>query len=1015
MIRDFLKWVVPGLVTVLAGSSLCLAMTTTDIASAVADQSQATVQRAGFDWAELSFEVRDLTLSGTTTDQNYVDAARQRLARVPGVRSVTTHVTLAPKASPYRLSATLADGKIALAGGVPDETTRQLLLARAGVEQGNLELRSGMPERRVWVAGAQYAIDQLRYLDQGESTISDLRVDLSGRARSARDFRDLLIVLRAGAPAGVTLGEVKITPALVSPYQWNARSDGHRIEVSGFVPDDSLVDRYRAADTGGLAIATGLALGSGEPAGFADLSQKLVEQLSQLEYGTASIVDGQSTLTGAPPTAEIAQAVTQQLQSSGSIVVLEPPRIDDYWASATLHDGGTVVFDGYAPDAATRDALQQHQGADTQWLKLGRGAPEHYQSAMEFGLAALQRLSEGRFALHQQALTLSGVARSGDDYRALLDILAQDAPQGFGVSSAEISAPVAAAYQWSAVKAPSGAITLSGMVPNPDVEASLLSAAGQGAAASLTYAAGEPRNFLDAATTGLGLLSWLSDGKIVFDGSGWTITGSANSTIDKGALETDFATRHLAAAGWSMAIAGPAPAAAPAAPAAATAVAAPQVTTSQSYSWSASKLLTGAVTLSGQMPGELRLRIGSLPAGAPLIDQTVAAADAPAGFAQDVTAAMAAMSNVAEGFASFDGAQWRIDGNLMQADGQAAVEQALADAATPASAWHLTLLPPEPLAEAGASGIAEPVTPATPAPAAPAIAATVPTPQPEVVAPNLPPQEPQFQKPAPQAAPTQLVDTDYAFSASLSADGAVILSGQVPSDAALQTLSTMANGDTAALSIADGAPPGFLASAQIGLRALLQLKSGQLDFAAGAWRLTGVADDTAGRDAVLAATAADAAADWSVSVEAPAAVAAALPESAPATDQPRAKVDISACVGPVTDFSGRNAILFQSGAALITAESGTALDELVTDLKLCPDAVIHVEGHTDADGDAQQNLGLSVARAEAVVSALAEKGIDPRRLYAVGYGESSPIADNATADGKRQNRRIVVTVTNAHY
>ena len=55
-------------------------------------------------------------------------------------------------------------------------------------------------------------------------------------------------------------------------------------------------------------------------------------------------------------------------------------------------------------------------------------------------------------------------------------------------------------------------------------------------------------------------------------------------------------------------------------------------------------------------------------------------------------------------------------------------------------------------------------------------------------------------------------------------------------------------------------------------------------------------------------------------------------------------------------------------------------------------------------------MALSVARAEAVVNALILRGVAADRLYAVGYGEAAPIADNATASGKRINRRIVVTV-----
>ena len=74
-----------------------------------------------------------------------------------------------------------------------------------------------------------------------------------------------------------------------------------------------------------------------------------------------------------------------------------------------------------------------------------------------------------------------------------------------------------------------------------------------------------------------------------------------------------------------------------------------------------------------------------------------------------------------------------------------------------------------------------------------------------------------------------------------------------------------------------------------------------------------------------------------------------------------------------------------------------------------PDKVVQIEDHTDADGDDNLTLALSVARAESVVNALISRNILAARLYAVGYGETKPIASNETTVGKRQNRRIVTS------
>ena len=85
--------------------------------------------------------------------------------------------------------------------------------------------------------------------------------------------------------------------------------------------------------------------------------------------------------------------------------------------------------------------------------------------------------------------------------------------------------------------------------------------------------------------------------------------------------------------------------------------------------------------------------------------------------------------------------------------------------------------------------------------------------------------------------------------------------------------------------------------------------------------------------------------------------------------------------------------------------------ELANDLAICADTDVHVQGHTDADGDADANLALSVARAETVVAELIKRGVAESRLYAEGYGESDPIASNATKDGKAKNRRIAFAIT----
>ncbi|MCB0991627.1 MAG: OmpA family protein [Acidimicrobiales bacterium] len=100
-------------------------------------------------------------------------------------------------------------------------------------------------------------------------------------------------------------------------------------------------------------------------------------------------------------------------------------------------------------------------------------------------------------------------------------------------------------------------------------------------------------------------------------------------------------------------------------------------------------------------------------------------------------------------------------------------------------------------------------------------------------------------------------------------------------------------------------------------------------------------------------------------------------------------------------------INFASGSSALPADGPEQLDTLVDALAEVPEGtVVAVEGHTDDQGDAASNQALSQARAESVVAYLVDAGVDPDVLRAVGNGESQPIADNGTAEGRAQNRRI---------
>jgi OOP family OmpA-OmpF porin len=126
-----------------------------------------------------------------------------------------------------------------------------------------------------------------------------------------------------------------------------------------------------------------------------------------------------------------------------------------------------------------------------------------------------------------------------------------------------------------------------------------------------------------------------------------------------------------------------------------------------------------------------------------------------------------------------------------------------------------------------------------------------------------------------------------------------------------------------------------------------------------------------------------------------------------------AEVNSKGCeVLKVATFEQRLMVTFPTDSAEVQPGDLAEIERFATFMKKYPEVSTQIEGHTDSDGSEQYNMRLSQRRADAVRDVLVQRyGIEPGRLTAVGFGESKPIASNATAAGKAQNRRVVAVVT----
>ncbi len=116
--------------------------------------------------------------------------------------------------------------------------------------------------------------------------------------------------------------------------------------------------------------------------------------------------------------------------------------------------------------------------------------------------------------------------------------------------------------------------------------------------------------------------------------------------------------------------------------------------------------------------------------------------------------------------------------------------------------------------------------------------------------------------------------------------------------------------------------------------------------------------------------------------------------------------DPELCEEGIAEIQATSKIAFEPGSATIAAESRDTVNQIADILRDCGPIRMEIQGHTDSQGREEMNQQLSQARAQSILNELRGRRIPTSSYTAVGYGETQPIADNDTEEGREENRRI---------
>ncbi|TCK99346.1 OOP family OmpA-OmpF porin [Shimia isoporae] len=255
----------------------------------------------------------------------------------------------------------------------------------------------------------------------------------------------------------------------------------------------------------------------------------------------------------------------------------------------------------------------------------------------------------------------------------------------------------------------------------------------------------------------------------------------------------------------------------------------------------------------------------------------------------------------------------------------------------------------------------------------------------------------------PEAPETDAEGTTPEFTATLSPEGLVALRGRLANEISRDTTESYAHAKFGseqvymAARLDETLPQSWPFRVMAGLDALAQLHHGKLLVTPESISVTGKTGDTEtnARIAQILADKLSSTDNFSIDV-------LYVEELDPLAALPT----VEECIADIQAFAKDNKITFEPGSGTLDASAADILDSIAVKISDCPEMQLEIQGHTDSQGRESMNQALSQTRAQSVLTALQDRRILTKGFVAKGYGESQPIADNETEEGREANRRI---------
>jgi OmpA-OmpF porin, OOP family len=289
---------------------------------------------------------RDATLAGTAFSAQGDREAVNAADNTNGIRLVNDTIATVSPAKPYIFDARRDGDKIVLSGNVPLPAARATIIAAARSSAPNVTVvdqmtyAQGAPDG--FDAIVAFGLTEAGKLADGEISLADKAYSISGRATTAAIYRAALAATRQ-LPAGATAAKIAIGSDEISPYVFDAAKSEGTVKLTGYYPDEQTHQDIVAAIGRrfvGSKLSDELKPGKGAPKEFAEAASAMLQQLSRLSSGVATMSDTSVSVKGDALYAKAAADIPAEL------------------SAATPHDYSATAAIGVAAPAAPLPATE---------------------------------------------------------------------------------------------------------------------------------------------------------------------------------------------------------------------------------------------------------------------------------------------------------------------------------------------------------------------------------------------------------------------------------------------------------------------------------------------------------------------------------------------------------------------------------------------------------------------------------------------------------------------------------